>query len=141
MGVREGYDKAGDETWPANESIAIEQEPEELLSPDRLLRYLDVSARVGAAGHADYAHDADSAEQDSDETDEDLVPPRILSMPEGITVQERLVGRAVAQWILQVRCDCGRRWFELEIVDTATCPRCGVLVYVDLDARGKRPAR
>jgi hypothetical protein len=140
MSVREGYDKSGNETWPANESTAVEQEPEELVSPDLLLRYLDVSARVGDAGHTDYADGADSAEE-SDETDEDLVPPRILSMPEGITVQERLVGRAVAQWVLQVRCDCGRRWFELEIVDTATCPRCGVLVYVDLDARDKRPAR
>jgi hypothetical protein len=131
MNVREGYDKTGDETWPATETITDEQAPEELISPDRLLQYLDASERSGEEGD-------DDREASSDETGDDMLP-RILSMPEGITVDERLVGRAVAQWILQVRCDCGRRWFELEVVDTATCPRCGLLVYVDLDARSNRP--
>jgi hypothetical protein len=140
MSAREGHDEAGDQAWPASEPTAVEQEPDELISPDRLLRYLDVSARVSDGGRADYAGDADAAGE-SNRGGEDEVLPRILSMPDGITVQERLVGRAVAQWILQVRCDCGRRWFELNIVDTATCPRCGLLVYVDLDARGKRPTR
>ena len=128
MSVREGYDKTGDEAWPAVESISDdEQEFEELVSPDRLLRYLDVSEQAIEAGQ-------------TDETDDGMLP-RILSMPEGITVDERLVGRAVAQWILHVRCDCGRRWFEVEAVDTATCPRCGLLVYVDVDARSEQPTR
>ncbi len=128
MSVREGYDKTGDEAWPAVESISDdEQEFEELVSPDRLLRYLDVSEQAIEAGQ-------------TDETDDGMLP-RILSMPEGITVDERLVGRAVAQWILHVRCDCGRRWFEVEAVDTATCPRCGLLVYVDVDARSEQPMR
>jgi len=140
MSAREGYDEAGNRIWPARESAAVEQESEELVSPDRLLRYLDVSARVLDSGQVDHAGGADSAGE-SDWTDQEEVLPRILSMPDGITVQERLVGRAVAQWVLQVRCDCGRRWFELDVVDTATCPRCGQLVYVDLDARGKRPDR
>jgi len=136
MSVRDGYEKTGDEAWPAVESISDdevesisddEQEIEELVSPDRVLRYLDVSERGVEAGQAD-------------DTDDGMLP-RILSMPEGMTVDERLVGRAVAQWVLHVRCDCGRRWFEVEAVDTATCPRCGLLVYVDLDARSQYPMR
>jgi hypothetical protein len=49
---------------------------------------------------------------------------------DGYEVVEHRVGRAIGQWILQLRCECGRRWFELEEVDTTTCPRCGLLVYV-----------
>jgi hypothetical protein len=137
MSVREGNDTTGDETWPALESIADEQESEDLVSPDRLLHYLDESERASEAGYTEFTDGAG----ESDEFDEDMGLPRILAMPEGITVDERLVGRAVAQWILQVRCDCGRRWFEVEVVDTATCPRCGMLVYVDLDVRSNRRTR
>ncbi len=124
---------------PLNQ-LANEQEPEELISPDRLLRYLDASERAvegGGAHYADHLGDPGDADE-ADEADEDMAVPQILAMPDGIKVDERLVGRAVAQWILQVRCDCGRRWFEVEVVDTATCPRCGMLVYVDLDVRGNR---
>jgi hypothetical protein len=59
--------------------------------------------------------------------------PRIERMPEGIEVVERPVGHAIAQWIVMVRCQCGRRWFEVEFVDTATCPRCNTFVVVELD--------
>ena len=131
MTVRDGNDTADDETWVAIEPISDDRVPEDLISPDKLLRYLDESEGESDEGESD--------EGEQDEGDDAL--PRILSMPEGIRVDERLVGRAVAQWILQVRCDCGRRWFEVEAVDTATCPRCGILVYVDLDARGNYPAR
>ncbi len=58
--------------------------------------------------------------------------PTITSLPEGIEVVEHAIGRAVGQWFLMVRCQCGRRWFELEAIDTATCPRCNSLVYVDV---------
>jgi hypothetical protein len=58
--------------------------------------------------------------------------PRITRMPEGIEVVEGRIGRATAQWVLQVRCECGRRWFEVEAVQSATCPRCGTLVLVEL---------
>lgn len=89
----------------------------DLVSPSTVLRYLD------------------DAERDPS-YDEAL--PGILKMPEGMKVDERRVGRAVAQWVLHVRCDCGRRWFETDVVDSATCPRCGLLVYVDIDARRSR---
>ena len=59
--------------------------------------------------------------------------PRIERMPDGIEVVERPVGHAIAPWIVMVRCQCGRRWFEVEFVDTATCPRCGTFVVVELD--------
>ncbi len=66
--------------------------------------------------------------------------PKITSLPEGIEVVEHSVGRAVGQWVLMVRCQCGKRWFELESIDAATCPRCNELVYVDvLQARPDRP--
>jgi hypothetical protein len=65
--------------------------------------------------------------------------PRIERMPEGIEVVENPVGRASAQWIVMVRCQCGRRWFEVEFIDTATCPRCGMFLVVELD--GVPPSR
>jgi hypothetical protein len=68
----------------------------------------------------------------SDSDDDDTARlPGITSLPEGIEVIEHEIGRAVGQWILMVRCQCGKRWFELEAIDTATCPRCNRLVYVD----------
>jgi len=63
------------------------------------------------------------------EADDSLLPV-ITRMPDGYEVVEHRVGRAIGQWVLQLRCECGRRWFELEEVDTTSCPRCGLLVYV-----------
>jgi len=121
-----------DGTWPALESLQDLDEPQDLISPAQLLRYLDDASGVPA----DQGQEQD---QDQDQELGDTSPlPRITRMPEGITVDERRVGRAVAQWILHVRCECGRRWFEVESIDTTTCPRCGVLVYVDVDARSTR---
>jgi hypothetical protein len=60
--------------------------------------------------------------------------PRITRLPDGIEVTEQRAGRAVASWVLQVRCECGRRWFELEPVDATRCPRCGMFVYIDVKA-------
>jgi hypothetical protein len=70
---------------------------------------------------------------DDDDTDDDDTSrlPTITGLPEGIEVVEHEIARAVGQWILMVRCQCGKRWFELEAIDTATCPRCNKLVYVD----------
>jgi hypothetical protein len=60
--------------------------------------------------------------------------PRLRRMPDGIEVVERRMGAAVGQWVLRVRCQCGRSWFEIEAVQWATCPRCGLLVRVDIEA-------
>lgn len=72
-----------------------------------------------------------------DEEDEEIGStqrlPRVTRMPEGMTVVEHRVGRATGQWVLQVRCECGRRWFELREIETSTCPRCRALVYVEID--------
>jgi hypothetical protein len=59
--------------------------------------------------------------------------PKITRMPEGIEVREHHLGRAVGHWVLQVRCECGRRWFEVDPVQTAVCPRCGALVFIDIE--------
>lgn len=78
-----------------------------------------------------------------DEAEPDEVPPEdepgaapvpaITRMPEGIEVKERHIGRAFGHWVLQVRCECGRRWFELEPVKAGKCPRCGSLVLIEID--------
>jgi hypothetical protein len=72
---------------------------------------------------------------ESDDEDTARVP-QITKLPEGIEVVEHNVGTATGQWILQVRCQCGRRWYELKAVEMATCPRCGVLVYVAVEPGG-----
>lgn len=61
--------------------------------------------------------------------------PIVTRMPDGYEVVEQRVGRAVCQWVLEVRCECGRRWFEVEAIDTAHCPRCGLLVYLEIQGR------
>jgi hypothetical protein len=73
----------------------------------------------------------------SDESDEDAGDtarlPQIAHAREGVTVVEQALGHAVGQWIFQVRCDCGRRWFDLKAVDNVQCPRCGRWVHVEVD--------
>lgn len=157
MSGRESTD-GGDETWPRLEALQPyeatvgdaapgEEPPAEVLpeglEPEIDLAGLDERDRVGLDAEPDpdlvspstVLRYLDDAEHDPS-YDEAL--PGILKMPEGMKVDERRVGRAVAQWVLHVRCDCGRRWFETEVVDSATCPRCGLLVYVDIDARRSR---
>jgi hypothetical protein len=100
--------------------------PEDLISSAELMRLL--------ADEADQLHEDDGGD-DSDTLG--LEPlPKVMRMPEGIEVVERRVGRAVGQWILEVRCECGRRWFELEAVDTGKCPRCGALVLIRIEGTG-----
>ena len=118
--------KDGDPTWPALDALQGSDPSEDMISPAQLIRYLGEAAR--------------SVEREDDDEDGDDTNrlPRITRMPEGMKVEEHAVGRAIAQWVLHVRCDCGRRWFEVEPVDTTNCPRCGMLVYVDVDARSAR---
>jgi hypothetical protein len=56
--------------------------------------------------------------------------PRIEQIPSGIIVKEDVMGRATGQWIVQIRCECGRRWFDVKMVKTARCPRCENMVVV-----------
>jgi hypothetical protein len=67
----------------------------------------------------------------TDASDKGTVPT-VRRMPEGYDVHEQRVGRAVGQWVLQVRCQCGRRWFEVEAIEATQCPRCSSLVYLDI---------
>ena len=57
--------------------------------------------------------------------------PRVEQLPPGILVKEDVMGRATGQWIVQIRCECGRRWFDVRMVKTAQCPRCENMVVVD----------
>lgn len=91
--------------------------PEDLAS---LAELMQAPERVPA--HTDAAADGGTA-------------PKITRMPDGIEVVERRLGQATAQWVLQVHCECGRRWFEKEAVEAAQCPRCGLLVLVKIEPR------
>ena len=95
-------------------------EPDELISPAQLMK-------LAATG-------PDPANADDHVLGSARVP-RITRMPQGVEVREPRLGHAVGQWILQVRCDCGRRWFEVEQVTTARCPRCGGMVLVEVGDR------
>jgi hypothetical protein len=73
------------------------------------------------------------------EDDDTARVPVITHLPDGIEVVEHTLGSAVGQWVLQVRCQCGRRWFEVAAIEATTCPRCGVLVYVEIQPGGPAP--
>ena len=57
--------------------------------------------------------------------------PRIERLPPSIVVEETEMGRATGQWVVQIRCECGRRWFDLQMVKTARCPRCEMMAIVN----------
>jgi hypothetical protein len=57
--------------------------------------------------------------------------PRIEQLPPTILVEEGEMGHATGQWIVQIRCDCGRRWFDVKMVKTARCPRCESMVVIE----------
>jgi len=100
-------------------SAPADDEPEDLISISQLVKIL-----------------ADEAEPGEDDATLGTAPlPKITRMPEGIEVTERRLGHAVGHWVLQVRCECGRRWFEVDPVQTADCPRCGALVLIDVEPR------
>ncbi|HEX4378040.1 MAG TPA: hypothetical protein VHZ99_12895 [Steroidobacteraceae bacterium] len=49
----------------------------------------------------------------------------------GIEVQEEELSTITAQKLYQMRCECGRSWFELELSRLAKCPACSKLGVVD----------
>jgi hypothetical protein len=62
-------------------------------------------------------------------------PTIITQLPEGYTVVEQSVGRATAQWLLHIRCECGHGWFECEALQNARCPACGKVIQLDIQPR------
>lgn len=107
---------------PAEGPVWLE-DGEELISMTQLIRPTDQHGQVFA----------DAAADEDTELGDTVRLPKITSMPEGMRVVEERLGQATAQWILEVRCECGRRWFELEEVATAQCPRCELKVRVKVD--------
>jgi hypothetical protein len=57
--------------------------------------------------------------------------PRIEQLPPSIVVEETEMGQATGQWVVQIRCECGRPWFDVQMVKTARCPRCERMVVVE----------
>jgi hypothetical protein len=50
----------------------------------------------------------------------------------GTEVREEPTGLVDAQRLYQMRCECGRQWFELEVTQLAKCPACAKLSVVSL---------
>lgn len=100
-------------------------------APGQAQKTDDSSDLIDVAGLLRILEDDDDEPEDAGNTANML---RITRMPEGIEVVEQRAGVAEGQWLLQVRCQCGRRWFELDAIHAATCPRCGLLVYVNVAA-------
>jgi len=134
--------QGGDPAWPSLDSRQDDESSEDMISHAQLIGYLGEPARAVEQRdeHVNvHEYEREREREDGDEDGDDTNRlPRITHAPEGIKVEEHRVGRAVAQWVLHVRCECGRRWFEVEAVDTTSCPRCGMLVYVDVDAHSAR---
>lgn len=114
--------KSRDPREPAKGPVWLE-DGEDLISTTQLIRFTDQQGR-----EVD-----DAAADEDDELGDTVRLPKITRMPEGMQVVEQRLGQATAQWILEVRCECGRRWFELEEVATAECPRCKQLVRVKVE--------
>lgn len=109
-------DPAGDERQTASPMVQQLHESSDSIDGAELLRILEGDQHL-------QRHPDDTAQT-----------PQIMRMPEGFEVVEQRVGLAAGQWVLRVRCQCGRSWFEVEAVHWATCPRCSQLVRVNIDA-------
>ena len=49
---------------------------------------------------------------------------------EGVSVREREIVRGEIKAIYEIRCPCGRRWFNPRLENVQVCPRCGRAVLV-----------
>ena len=56
-------------------------------------------------------------------------PPRAATAS-GIEVHEEKWGTVTVQHVYKMRCECGRSWFELELLRFVKCPACHKLDYV-----------
>ena len=50
--------------------------------------------------------------------------------PEGVEVRERDVVRGRMKVVYEIRCACGRRWFNPRLERVQLCPRCGRAVLL-----------
>jgi hypothetical protein len=80
----------------------------------------------------------------SDTPEEPLSPYRArLTMPvdedaDGTELQEREVVRGRVRMICEVRCDCGKRWFNTKFERLQLCPRCDRAVLLDEPGDGRQ---
>jgi len=51
-------------------------------------------------------------------------PPPAAEISSGMTVEEQELRIVSAQLVYQMRCECGRSWFELELQKFVKCPAC-----------------
>jgi len=59
-------------------------------------------------------------------------PLRAPRTAPGIDVREEQLGTVKAQRLYQMRCECGRCWFELELPILVRCPACSKVSAVSL---------
>ncbi len=52
-------------------------------------------------------------------------------LPEGVEVSQREVVRGEITAIYEVRCQCGKRWFNPQFENVQLCPRCGCAVLLE----------
>lgn len=57
------------------------------------------------------------------------IPPE--ESPNGLDVREREVVRGEWTAIYEVRCTCGKRWFNPRFEKVQLCPRCGCAVLLN----------
>lgn len=79
-----------------------------------------------------FLREAQAHQSQESDSDGATSRPIVTQLPEGYTVVEQRVGRAAAQWLLHVRCECGHGWFEGEALQNTRCPACGRLVRLDI---------
>ena len=58
-----------------------------------------------------------------------VAPPQTAT-DSGIEVHEEELGTVTAQHLYKMRCECGRSWFELELLKFVECPACHKLSLV-----------
>jgi len=61
--------------------------------------------------------------------DLNVVPPQGAT-ENGIEVHEEELAAVTAQRVYKMHCECGRSWFELELLKFVECPACHKLSLV-----------
>ena len=52
-------------------------------------------------------------------------------LPDGVEVTQREVVRGEITAIYEIRCACGKRWFNPQFENVQICPRCGCAVLLN----------